>query len=240
MVRSAFRIGIVACVVLIASQAWAIPIVPGQTAIAVAEPDPVGGLVVAGPLVSPMIGVAFTGTLTSTVIQGDATNPFGGLTFIYQVANSPLSVDAIGRFTVTGYNGWMTDMSFQPAGGVPPATMDRSLAGTVVAYSFVGPPLGPAVLAPGMVSETLVVQTNAPRWIESIGNVIDGSIASGSQLLQLILMVSVSQYQVLYYTVTTLLQVQSSLAQTLSVCTSTQFGKQLQLMNGYTTVVLTN
>jgi hypothetical protein len=34
--------------------------------------------------------------------------------------------------------------------------------------------------------------------------------------------------------------VQLSLVQTLSVCTSTQFGKQLQSMSGYTTVVLTN
>ena len=33
---------------------------------------------------------------------------------------------------------------------------------------------------------------------------------------------------------------QLSLVQTLSVCTSTQFGKQRQLMSGYTTVVLTN
>jgi hypothetical protein len=34
--------------------------------------------------------------------------------------------------------------------------------------------------------------------------------------------------------------VQLSLVQTLSVCTSTQSGKQLQSMSGYTTVVLTN
>jgi len=34
--------------------------------------------------------------------------------------------------------------------------------------------------------------------------------------------------------------VQSFQVQTRSVCTSTQFGKQLQSMSGYTTVVLTN
>ena len=183
MIRSAFHIGVVACVVLIATQAWAIPIVPGQTAIAVAEPDPVGGVVVAGPLVSPMNGAAFTGTLTSTVIQNDASNPWGGLTFIYQVANNANSLDAIGRLTVTDYNGWLTDMSFQAVGGLPPALMDRSGSGNVVGFSFVGPPLGPTVLLPGSKSEVLVVQTNAPWFRESTGFVIDGSIASGAALV---------------------------------------------------------
>jgi hypothetical protein len=153
--------------------------VPGQAATAAAEPDPLGGMVVAGPLVSPMIGTAFTGTLTSTVIAGDVSNPFGGLTFIYQVANDASSGDAIGRVTVTGYDGWLTDMSFEPSLGLPPATMDRSFNGNVVGYSFVGPPLGPTVLMPGSTSGMLVVQTDAPAWATSTGNIIDGSIASG-------------------------------------------------------------
>jgi hypothetical protein len=57
--------------------------------------------------------------------------------------------------------------------------MDRSINGNVVGFSFVGPPLGPAVLVPGATSMVLVVQTDAKAWTRSIGNVIDGSIASG-------------------------------------------------------------
>jgi hypothetical protein len=130
-------------------------------------------------MVTPLSGAAFDVTVTSTVIQGDTTNPYRGLTFVYEVTNSATSVDAIGRFTATGYTGWQTDMSFQASGGLPPATMDRSITSDVVAYSFVGPPLGPSVLTPGATSELLVVQTDAPAWTVAIGNVIDGSIAAG-------------------------------------------------------------
>jgi len=173
------RFCVVTCLVLIASPAWAMPMLPGTSASAVTEPDPLGGVVVAGPLPSPMIGTSFTGTLTSTVIQGDVTNPYGGLTFIYQVANSPNSTDAIGRLTVNGFTGWNTDMSFQPGNGLPPTTMDRSITGNVVGFSFVAPPLGFSVLPPGSVSQVLVVQTDAPDWTLSTGNLINGSIASG-------------------------------------------------------------
>jgi len=179
MLKSIWVSCIVVCTGLIASQAWAIPMLPSQVASAAAEPDPLGGIVVAGTLVSPMTGIAFAGTLTSTVIAGDVSNPFGGLTFVYQVANDAGSVDAIGRVTITGYDGWLTDMSFDPSLGLPPATMDRSFNGNVVGYSFVGPPLGPTVLLPGSTSAMLVVQTDAPAWTTSIGNIIDGSIASG-------------------------------------------------------------
>jgi hypothetical protein len=108
----------------------------------------------------------------------------GGLTFIYEVANSPNSMDAISRVTVTNYDNWQTDMSFQiPTANLVPALMDRSASGNVVGYTFVGAPLGPTVLVPGGVSALLVVQTNAPWFRESTGYVINGSIASGPALV---------------------------------------------------------
>jgi hypothetical protein len=174
----------VAGVLLVAAQVWAAPLLPGTSALAPAEPDPLGATLVAGPLVSTLTGAAFNATVTSWVYQGDTTNPFGGLTFVYQVANEDTSTDAIGRFTANGYmtgsTVWATDGSFQVGAGLlPPATMDRSANGNVVGFSFVGPPLGPAVLAPGATSTMLVVQTDAPDFTRSTGNVIDGSIASG-------------------------------------------------------------
>ena len=178
--------GVCVSVVLsvLATSAWAAPLLPGTSALAAAEPDPIGGALVAGPLTSPLAGAAFTASVTSWVYSGDTTNPFpGGLTFVYMVTNSDVSTDSIGRFTVNGYMSgatvWQTDASFQPGVGLAPATMDRSANGNVVGYSFVGPPLGPSTLTPGASSMLLVVQTNAPAFTQTIGNVIDGSIASG-------------------------------------------------------------
>jgi len=185
MSQCKLRFCAVAGLILIASPAWAAPLLPGTSALAAAEPDPLGGVVIAGPLVTPLIGAAFNATVTSWVYQGDAASPFpNGLTFVYQVSNLGTSTDAIGRFTANGYKTgatvWQTDASFQPGAGLlAPATMDRSNNGNVVGYSFVGPPLGPAALRPGATSMLLVVQTDAPSWTTSIGNVIDGSIASG-------------------------------------------------------------
>lgn len=169
---------IVAGLVLATSQAWAAPLLPGGTAAAVLEPDPVGGSVVAGPLVTPLVGAAFTGTITSTVISGDVSNPYGGLTFVYHVSNDATSIHSIGRATLTGFTGFLTDVSYG-APGVAPAVQDRSVDGDVVGFSFVGPPLGPSVLPPGTTSALLVVQTDAREWTTAIGNAINGSIASG-------------------------------------------------------------
>jgi len=181
MLKSKFSFCVLTGLVLIASQAWAMPMLPGDTKLAAGEPDPLGGGPIAGPLVSPLAGAAFTGTLTTTVIAGDTTNPFGGLTFIYVVTNNPNSTDAMGRVTLNGYAGWLTDMSFQLGSpGLVPTYQDRSAGtGNVVGYSFFGPPLGPSPLEPGMTSAVLVVQTNAHAFTTSTGNVIDGSIASG-------------------------------------------------------------
>jgi hypothetical protein len=164
-----------------AASAWAAPLLPNTSMAATPEVEPLGGSVVAGPLVTPLTGAAFTATLTSTVYSGDTANPFpGGLTFVYVVHNDGTSVDAIGRTTLNGFANFQTDASYSTlSSGTAPATMNRSINGNVVGFSFVGPPLGPAVLAPGTTSMTLVIQTDATAWTTDIGNVIDGSIASG-------------------------------------------------------------
>jgi len=172
-------------VILVAgTQVWAIPILAGQAAIAAAESEPLNGTLVAGPLETPMIGTAFDAKVTSWVYENDESNPYGGLTFVYEIVNSEAGRHAIGRFTANGFSGFLTDLSFaieqDVTDKVPPATMDRSLDGDVVGFSFVGPPLGPSVLVPGATSNLLIVQTDAPDYTTSIGNVINGSIASGA------------------------------------------------------------
>ena len=172
---------LVACTVLgFASLASASLIVPGQAAFANAEPDPLGGGVIqtTGPL--PFVSATFSGTLTSSVIAGDATNPFGGLTFTYLLQNNVGNPEAIGRLTVNNFAGFLTDMSYQvPLVGLAPTLNDRSTgAGDVVGFSFVGFPIGVGMLSPGQSSTLLVVQTNAPDWRQTTAAVIDGSVAT--------------------------------------------------------------
>lgn len=180
-VRLSIRLAIVACTVLsFVPFISASVIVPGQTAYAAAELDPVGGFVVqtTGPV--PFFSATFSGTLTSSVISGDTSNPFGGLTFTYLLQSDPGSPNAIGRLTVNDFAGFLTDMSFQtPPAGLQPTLNDRSNGvGDVIGFSFIGAPIGPGVLRPGASSALLVVQTDAPAWRQTNASVIDGSVAS--------------------------------------------------------------
>ena len=144
-----------------------------------AEPDPVGGQTVCGPLVAPYSTATFSGTLTSAVIFGDTTNPYGGLTFTYVVSNDASSSNVNARLSVNGYDGFLTDASYQvPASGVVPTYVDRQLPGDVVGFSFLGMPVGFGAIEPGQSSSLLVIQTNATTCSNSFASVIDGAIAT--------------------------------------------------------------
>ena len=168
-----------AALAVFAATSFASPILPGQTIVQFsAEPDPVGGVLVAPVLTLPFVTGTFSGTLTTMVISGDTTNTLGGLTFVYTITNNDLSPDAIHRLTVNGYNGFATDASYQAAPGQKPTTIDRSVNGDVIGFGFIGAPLGFGELSPGATSTPLVVQTNAPAYRQSFASVIDGTVAT--------------------------------------------------------------
>jgi PEP-CTERM motif len=174
-----------ACVALmsilsLATVANAAPLVAGQTIYpAPGEPDPVGGQVACGPLVQHFTTANFSGNLTSTVIVGDVSNPYGGLTFTYVVSNDPTSTNTQARLSINGYAGFLTDASYQsPTADVRPTLVDRSASSDVVGYSFLGAPAGFGPIAPGQQSALLVVQTNATTCANSFASVIDGAIAT--------------------------------------------------------------
>lgn len=157
----------------------AAPLVAGQTIYpAPGEPDPVGGQVACGPLVQHFTTANFSGFLTSTAIIGDASNPYGGLTFTYVVSNDATSVNTEARLSINGYAGFLTDASYQPGVDVRPTLVDRSASSDVVGYSFLGAPAGFGPIAPGQQSDLLVVQTNALTCSNSVASVIDGQIAT--------------------------------------------------------------
>ena len=175
----------IACVALVSvlslsTVANASPLVAGQTIYpAPGEPDPVGGQVACGPLVQPFTTANFSGVLTTTVIAGDVSNPYGGLTFTYVVSNDASSLNTQARLSINGYAGFLTDASYQaPPAGVRPTLVDRSASSDVVGFSFLGAPAGFGPIGPGQQSALLVVQTNATTCSNSVASVIDGAIAT--------------------------------------------------------------
>ena len=124
----------------------------------------------------------------------DPSNPFAGigdpnpanhgLTFVYKLHNDAVSLNSIGRMTNIDFSAFLTDVSYQvPAAGLPSTSTDRSFGvGSVIGWSFTGAPSGLGRLAPGATTALLVVQTNAPGFVEVPANIIDGSVVQALSL----------------------------------------------------------
>ena len=164
--------------VSVAASTNAAVIAPGQTAIALFENNPSGGATVVATQTQPFATSNYTGFLVSTVLSNDTTNPFGGLTFTYQLSNDAPSANSLARLTVNGFTGYTTDMSYLLGSGtVAPTTNDRDGSGGVVGFSFLGQPVGLGTLAAGTSSELLVVQTNSSSFLTRIANVSNGAVS---------------------------------------------------------------
>ena len=171
---------VLAILLLAVVPARAALIAPGVSALASGEPNPVGGAVLA-TITSPFANPFYVGSVTTQVIGGDTSNPFGGLTFTYQVLVSPVSTGGIERINGLDYTGFLTDVSYLPGSGTaapPPTTVDRGATGAQVGFNFVPPPLGAGTLPPSSISPLLVVQTNAFAFAPSVVNIIDGTVTA--------------------------------------------------------------
>ena len=166
-------------VIFCAAVAHADPLGVGQTLFpAPAQPDPVGATLVAGGVPLGFASLNFSGTLTSSVLNNDASNPFGpnALTFTFLLANDGTSTDPLERLTINGYTGFATDASYQiPAAGIAPTLIDR-LSADVTGFGFAS--FGPGRILPGQASALLVLQTNATQYVNSFASVQDGTNAS--------------------------------------------------------------
>jgi len=108
----------------------------------------------------------YSGTLTSTVRSGDPTNPLGGLTFTYLITNNAASNDAIHRLTINSYSNATVDGSYFAPPGLAPTLIDRSAAdGDTIGFSFIGSPVGPGTLSPGLGSALLVLRTASQSFV---------------------------------------------------------------------------
>lgn len=156
---------------------------PGDTVFSGLIPSgkPAGSLLAS--LVSPYSFLTTAGTTSGTLTAAVFRNSSGTLDFYYQVANSAGSATAIARETDTNFAGFTTWTGYRidgaslagalfQNGSVAPITSDRNLAGTVNGFSFQPP--DSAKILPGLVSNVLVISTNATEY--AIGNaaIIDG------------------------------------------------------------------
>ena len=147
-------------------------------------------LTASGPI--QFAGAGFSGTLTSSVLRNDATNPFGidKLTFTYLLRNDLASTNALHRLTLSSFENVRIDVSTKvdqmaSVGDPPwrkPVMADRSTA-DVLGFSFL--PLGDGPITPGHYSSLLIVHTDASAFTPTTASVIDGSIATVSSFAPL-------------------------------------------------------
>lgn len=168
--------------VMLVSAARAVNMGPGSGTFSVSELNPVGATTVFSTNVSWGASFSFSGTLTSSVVTNDSSNPFGlnDLTFIYQFSINSNSgpVHPGTGFSVGNFSTFSTDVSYLAGTGIAPFTFNRSgespTEGDTLAFSF-AQILSFTVVAPGTNSAMLVVQTDATQWAPSISSIIDSS-----------------------------------------------------------------
>lgn len=182
-IKKMTSLAVVALLAGVASSAWASPLLPGAAILAPSAPGTSGVTIVGstGPVV--ITSPTFSGTVSSTVLKNDPSNPNGSssnfLTFTYLIQNNAGSLDAMERLTIGSFAGFLTDVSYNsPATGVVPTSMDRSTAGDVVGFSFTPVLLGSGAVIPGSSSALLVIQTNAVGFASTNAYLIDGSVAT--------------------------------------------------------------
>lgn len=149
----------------------AISLLPNSSIALPLEAEPVGATLVTSSTVN-FSALTFSGTLTSKVWSGDTSNPHGGLTFTYEISNNLISADAIDRFTLSSYAGFLVDASYNGA-GILPTSVQRNTAGNQISFNFSG--IGEGTLIQGGSSPVLILQTDSATWQDSIAGVINSS-----------------------------------------------------------------
>ena len=124
-----------------------------------------------------------SGTVTAAVLKNDPNNPWasaGGLTFEYQIFNSPNSLDAITGIGIDGWVGYNTDVAYIAKGGgvIHPEFATRSRAADTVTFGWQNPTAGNGLVRLGVTSDWVVIYSDATSWDYDTGGVRDGSGAT--------------------------------------------------------------
>jgi len=129
--------------------------------------------------------VRFTGILETFVLQETAT---GDLDFVYDYYNNPNSIDSPSRVTVTGFQGWTTNVQYitdhEPSNlastFIQPHTANRSNDGDEIGFTFDTVANGGyGLIAPNTVSMYMAVRTNATAFTDQgTTSIIDGAVGT--------------------------------------------------------------
>lgn len=140
---------------------------------------PVGGTVL-DTTSEAFTSATLSGTVISSVISGDSSNPYGGLTFTYLLELNTTSPDAASRMTVGAYSGFIVDVTYSLTGSeVAPGDFSRSGGnGDTLRFNW-----SAGGLPQGDTGALIVVQTDANHYQTNNGAVIDDSIANLNDLL---------------------------------------------------------
>jgi hypothetical protein len=140
---------------------------------------PTGPTTLLGSVTTPFASGTLQGTFISSVYSGDTSNPYGGLTFTYLLELNSSSIDSSSEFTVGGFAGFLTDVSFNQTGAeVAPSNFLRSGNGGVIHSQW-----NTSVELPsGDNGALVVVQSNAHAFGGNSGSVIDSTSVNVSIL----------------------------------------------------------
>jgi PEP-CTERM motif len=165
-------------IAFISSPAGATPLPPG-TSVTVIDPftGSPGTLLasVSAPFVSALGVSDFSGTATESVYRDSVS---GNMDFVYQFNNNTSSSKSIEQMSDASYGAFTTDVftSIGPsfglftAGGVLPASANRSPTGGNIAWQYSG-------LTPGTTSAILMIKTNAPSFqAGTVGFINSGTV----------------------------------------------------------------
>jgi len=174
-------VGVLLSVGLFASRTIAsiYTLTPGNTITANSAAYPSGGTILSSHTGSFASGT-IDGTVTSYVISGDSSNPYGGLTFEYLLTMTG-GTDNISELTAGGYAGYQTDATYNPntpsSGGIAPSFFSRSTTGVnngdTLEFSWLF-----NKLSPGQTGDLVVVQTDAHNYGLGSGSAIDSTAVS--------------------------------------------------------------
>lgn len=160
-------VGVMLAVALIGRPASATILVPGGSVV----PSSFSG--VPGTLLASTGALSFTSTLGASDFSGTVTENVyadsvtGFMDFVYQFHNNAGSGQPIAQMSDSLYNSFTTDVQvdttagFGPftAGGVAPASANRTVSGNNIAWLF-----GGTDLAPGATSAIEMIKTNASAF----------------------------------------------------------------------------
>lgn len=122
--------------------------------------------------------LSFSGILTSSVLKDDSDNPYGGLTFTYQLTCGSIGYTSISSISINGFGSFLTSVSYESSSGETDNPMQASRTeeslgvGTIVNFDF------SRDLKRDQNSACLIIQTSAKSWTWNSGSVCFGSCSA--------------------------------------------------------------